>query len=537
MDYCDGEPLDVILEREITLDEERIMKFLEPLLDGLELVHATDVIHRDIKPGNIFIKSDGSPVLLDFGAARADMSSHSRSVTSLATPGYAAVEQYATRGRLGPWSDIYGLGATLYRCVTGAKPQGALDRQLEDELEPASKLAQGKYSANFLHAIDWSLGVRSEQRPQSIKLWREKLFATSVTEKVADNAYAAPVKPPFQQPVATVPASSSSNNTPRIIAIVAFAVIAIIFLLAKALNSEQPDDMVFDAATAEAPAAEAPAAEAPAAEAPPAEAPPAPVPAAEAPLIPPSPDKQYVTNFVYGDGVYTGQVVDGVPEGKGEYSGSNGLVDKGRFVRGQLNGKGTRTWATGNKHIGNFLNGACSGFGTTYYPGGAKFEAMWVDCGTGEGTFFEKNGSSWGRSCREGTCIAKSDEAPSAPAIAASAEQYVTNMAFRGGTYTGMAIDGVPNGKGEYRWNSGTIDKGNFVQGALSGRGTRIWSNGVKHIGQFANDICSGDGIQFYTNNSKFDAKWTDCQSAEGNYIFENGVVERSKLIDGKWVN
>ena len=99
MDYCDGEPLDEIIKRDGPLSKEWLDLILFPLLDGLEQIHGTNFLHRDIKPANIYIRTDGSPVLLDFGAARQETGNHSRSVTSLATAGYAAVEQYSTRGK------------------------------------------------------------------------------------------------------------------------------------------------------------------------------------------------------------------------------------------------------------------------------------------------------------------------------------------------------------------------------------------------------------------------------------------------------
>ena len=92
MDYCDGEPLDEIIKRDGPLSKGRLDLILFPLLDGLEQIHGTNFLHRDIKPANIYIRTDGSPVLLDFGAARQETGNHSRSVTSLATAGYAAVE-------------------------------------------------------------------------------------------------------------------------------------------------------------------------------------------------------------------------------------------------------------------------------------------------------------------------------------------------------------------------------------------------------------------------------------------------------------
>ena len=171
MDYCEGESLDAVLVREGTLAPDRLVKMLVPLLGALEALHEASVTHRDIKPGNIYLREDCSPVLLDFGAARQVLAQHSRSVTAMATPGYAAFEQYSTKGKQGPWTDIYGLGATLYRCVTGGRPPDASDRMLEDELVPASGAAAGHYPDRLLRQIDGGLRLRSEDRPQSLAEW------------------------------------------------------------------------------------------------------------------------------------------------------------------------------------------------------------------------------------------------------------------------------------------------------------------------------------------------------------------------------
>jgi serine/threonine protein kinase len=172
MDYCDGQPLDEIIRRDGALTLEQLQGIIYPILNSLERIHKEDFLHRDIKPANIFIRSDGSPVLLDFGAARQENVSHSRSVTSLATDGYAAIEQYDAKGRQGPYSDIYGFAATLYRVVTDIKPAPASARILNDALEPAQQLAAGKYPAYILEAIDRGLAVRPELRPSTIPEWR-----------------------------------------------------------------------------------------------------------------------------------------------------------------------------------------------------------------------------------------------------------------------------------------------------------------------------------------------------------------------------
>src|SRR5262245_37487245 len=98
-------------------------RILKPLLEALEMVHAGDFLHRDIAPDNIIIRKDDSPVLIDFGSARGEIATHSKTVSALVKPGYSPYEQYATDGRRqGPWTDIYALGATLYHAISGKRP-------------------------------------------------------------------------------------------------------------------------------------------------------------------------------------------------------------------------------------------------------------------------------------------------------------------------------------------------------------------------------------------------------------------------------
>ncbi len=130
MDYEEGKSLDALLNSGETADEGEIRQLLEPLLDGLEIVHDGNCLHRDIKPGNIYIRDkDNSPVLLDFGSARYDVSSRSRSITAIVTPGYAPFEQYESQGATqGAWTDIYSLGAVLYRLISTQVPVEATER-------------------------------------------------------------------------------------------------------------------------------------------------------------------------------------------------------------------------------------------------------------------------------------------------------------------------------------------------------------------------------------------------------------------------
>jgi len=172
MDYCDGRSLDEILRSEGLLSQLRLEVIWNLLLSGLDKVHAAGFLHRDIKPANIFIQTDWSPILLDFGSAIKTAGQLNRVVTTLVADGYSPIEQYDERGVQGPYTDIYGLAATLYRAVTGIRPQISTVRVFNDSVEAATKLGAGRYSQNLLAAIDAGMAVRPEHRPQNVAQWR-----------------------------------------------------------------------------------------------------------------------------------------------------------------------------------------------------------------------------------------------------------------------------------------------------------------------------------------------------------------------------
>ena len=186
MNYEVGKSLQQILKNRKTLNETEIIKMLGPLLSGLEAMHEKGFVHRDIKPGNIFIRRNGSPVLLDFGSARQtraergkELSEEQQTVTTLVSPGYAPIEQYGSNSkRQGPWTDIYGLGATLYKTVTGKMPLSAVDRSetiIHDKKDcylPVSNIAKDRYTAQFLAAIDHAMAFKANERPQNVVEWR-----------------------------------------------------------------------------------------------------------------------------------------------------------------------------------------------------------------------------------------------------------------------------------------------------------------------------------------------------------------------------
>ena len=187
MEYEHGRGLDHILKKKRTLSERALKKVLLPLLDGLEQVHAMGFIHRDIKPPNIYIRGDGSPVLLDFGSARQSLGDYTRTMTSMVSPGFAPFEQYSSKAESqGPWTDIYGLAATVYRAIIGRAPTNAMDRSeaihnsSRDSYVSIAEIQPSGYSSALLEAIDEAMAFRPEDRPQTIAKWRENLLQENI---------------------------------------------------------------------------------------------------------------------------------------------------------------------------------------------------------------------------------------------------------------------------------------------------------------------------------------------------------------------
>jgi len=177
LEYIDGQTLSRLLTKYLTVPDTHLQRIIREVLSGLAEVHQAGYVHRDIKPSNIMLRSDGSAVLLDFGAARQAVGQRSKSVTSILTPGYAPIEQYDTKAEdVGPWSDIYALGMVAYRCISGlrdgelpdAVTRSRATRKGSGDLEPAASIGQGQYDARLLRAIDWAIQVEEDARPQSI---------------------------------------------------------------------------------------------------------------------------------------------------------------------------------------------------------------------------------------------------------------------------------------------------------------------------------------------------------------------------------
>lgn len=465
MDYCVGTPLDEVIKLNGPLSDDQLNKIVPPVLSALEVIHKFNFIHRDIKPANIFIKSDGSPILLDFGAARQDLVSHSKSVTSIVTEGYGAFEQYSTHGQLGAWTDIYGFSATLYRSLTGERPLDAASRMLRDDLIPLVKKLDGKFDTRFLVAIDAGLSINPQGRPQSIAEWR-RMFGFS------DSAEPTKKLPSFPS---STRVESPSNNSLLIKKTIDkqrlwFGGVATVVVLGVVafINVQQGPDSdkniavtptVIPKDTIQVEKGSVPPAQSKVPESKELPKSSGTLPACQGPI----------NNWTNCIGTQTFAVEEGkiVPSYNGE------------FKNGKANGKGKFVNKEGGVYIGDFKDYLRNGSGTQTTPSGVKYSGGWLnDKFHGMGVFTFANGDQ----------------------------------------YTGQFADGMFHGKGTYKWVNGQKYVGSYLNDKSSGQGTLTFADGRKYVGEFADGKYNGQGTFYDAQGVKvYSGLWKDGEAKSQN--------------------
>ncbi|MFQ5935809.1 MAG: protein kinase, partial [Acidiferrobacterales bacterium] len=182
MEYEQGESLANYLKHDgPRLDQAALLRIFLPILNGLHAVHEAHLLHLDIKPENIYLREDGSSMLIDFGSARQALVGPGPHAVAL-TPGYAPIEQYPDGGKQGPWTDIYAIGASLHRCIRGKRPVASTERHQAilaydpDPLRPAVEVGQGQYPGYVLQSIDWALRIHPSERPKSARELQDALM-------------------------------------------------------------------------------------------------------------------------------------------------------------------------------------------------------------------------------------------------------------------------------------------------------------------------------------------------------------------------
>lgn len=174
MAYEQGRSLQELILRnrnrpeKVVIAERHIRSIFDRVMNGLREVHTNRLLHLDLKPANIYLRLDGSPLLLDFGAARQTLTSDGPKLFPMYTPGFAAPELYRKQHQLGPWTDVYALGASLYAGMAGAPPQPADQRELADKVPGLLQGLVGPYSQQLVDLVAWALKLDVMERPQSV---------------------------------------------------------------------------------------------------------------------------------------------------------------------------------------------------------------------------------------------------------------------------------------------------------------------------------------------------------------------------------
>jgi serine/threonine protein kinase len=181
MNYLEGASLQefIIIARDQkqqkVFRESTIRSLFDEILRGLRIVHQHKMLHLDIKPANIFITDDNRAVLIDFGAAREVLSKEGNFIRPMYTPGFAAPEMYRRDAAMGPWTDIYAIGACIYACMQGYPPNEAPQRLEKDRLTTALARLRGVYSDNLIEVVEWCMALDPLSRPQSVFALQKEL--------------------------------------------------------------------------------------------------------------------------------------------------------------------------------------------------------------------------------------------------------------------------------------------------------------------------------------------------------------------------
>lgn len=181
MDYIEGESLKAYIKRKGTMDAGEVLKIFRPILESLEKMHATGIIHRDISPDNLLFDENHNLVLIDFGAAELQNAELTRTVTITFKRGFSPEEQYRSHGKQGPWTDIYALCASMYYAMTGIAPDEAIQRTIEDKVTPLRNEPGVMLTNAQAQAIMKGMSVHGEDRFQSVAALYQQLYGEGAT--------------------------------------------------------------------------------------------------------------------------------------------------------------------------------------------------------------------------------------------------------------------------------------------------------------------------------------------------------------------
>ncbi|MDP1838734.1 MAG: protein kinase [Reyranella sp.] len=511
MEFEDGRSVAQLLRapnRRLQPDEVR--RLAEGLLSGLRAVHAQGFLHRDIKPSNIIVRHDGVPILIDFGAARQAMGGRTRTLTSILTPQYAPIEQYALDGKQGPWTDIYSAAAVLHHAVAGSPPPEAVSRVGVDPYRPLSVTQADRFDQTLLAAIDSGLAFAPEQRPQTVADWSAQFGAAlpqvddALTQRLP-GASTAPrlsgVSREHLEPVST----ASPPERPRSKAGV-WMVVVLIAAAAVALWRYQPEirGLLAGTAPSSSTVATPTVAETPS---PPAETqPPAAVPAAPAtspPAVPDQSARKTLIDQAQRAATEARALLDRADEASKAARAMAGeaRIVAARAARPDLENAERLSYDGGASYVGQAAAGKRQGLGVAELANG------------------ERQAGDWDADRLNGLGIVRLGD---------------------DSRYAGQWNDGQSTGLGVREKPDVERTEGNFVAGRLEGLGVRrtLTEPNVVQSGEFHADMLEGPGVEVIGTRERYEGGFrASRRQGYGQVTGADGKMRSGLWEDGKLVD
>jgi len=517
MEFEDGRSVAQLLRtpnRRLQPDEVR--RLAEGLLSGLRAVHAQGFLHRDIKPSNIIVRHDGVPVLIDFGAARQAMGAHTRTLTSILTPQYAPIEQYALDGKQGPWSDIYSAAAVLHHAVAGSPPPEAVSRVGTDPYRPLAVTQADRFDQTLLVAIDSGLAFAPDERPQTIADW-SVLFGAALpliddapTQRLPGATVArrlGGVSREHLEPDAATPLSVQPRSKAGILVAVVLIVAA-----AVALWRYQPEirGLLAGASPSNPPVAEMPSrlevdqppATPPSPTSPPVTAPSTP-PAAVPPAVPDPSAKKALVDQAQRAASAARAMLDRADEASKAARSMAGeaRIVAARAARTALENAERLSYDGGASYIGQVAAGKRQGLGVADLANG------------------ERQAGDWDADRLSGLGIVRLGD---------------------GTRYAGQWRDGQSTGLGVREKPDIERAEGNFVAGHLEGLGVRrtLANPNVVQSGEFQADRLDGPGVEAVGDRERYEGGFRNGRrQGYGHITGADGKVRAGLWEDGKLVD
>ena len=524
MEFEDGHSVAQLLRQPgRRLQPDEIRRLTEGMLSGLGAVHAQGFLHRDIKPSNVIVRRDGVPILIDFGAARQAMGGRTRTLTSILTPQYAPIEQYAVDGKQGPWTDIYATAAVLHHAITGSAPPEAVSRIGADPYRPLAASHGDRFDPSMLSAIDRGLAFAPEQRPQSIAEWRT-LFGGALpraedapTQRMMTESAPAPVASGPRLGGASRPPTEEIDADPLVVARKGFLRrrLPIVLLVLGAVATWKYAPQIRErllgtpsvetqaslpspvpiavptepSRTAATPAPVAPATTPPAAARPPAAAP---EPSAQKALADQAQRAATEARAVF-------ERADEASKAARAMAGEARIV-AARAARPDLENSERLTYGSGASYIGQVVDGKRQGLGV-------------AELGNGE-----RQAGDWGADLMNGLgTVRLADDT----------------------RYAGQWKEGKSTGLGLREKPGVERSEGNFVGGRLEGLAVRrtLADPNVVQAGEFHGDLLDGPGVERIGERERYEGGFRGGQrNGYGQYTDANGKTSAGRWADGKLV-